>query len=156
MKLNTLESYLEFDEILSDLYGTYDWFKLKSTKSSITNVELFFIYCEIKKIKPKILFESGVATGRSTAILASCMKPYGRIISARFDYEECQLFPFHFTNSTIVDGRGENVIKQIDFKSDSILAVIDGPKPGGYLYGNTGWIQLMDELINIDELKGIF
>lgn len=156
MKLDMLETYLEFDEILSDLYAAYDWFHLKSPKSSITNIELFFIYCEIKRIKPQIIFESGVATGRSTAILASCMKPYGRIISAHFSYEECHLFPFNFANSIIVEGRGENAIKQIDFKSDSVLAVIDGPKPGGYLYGNTGWIQLMDELINIVELKGIF
>jgi hypothetical protein len=106
-----------------------------------------------------LLFESGVATGRSTVILAECMRPFGDMVAASFCYPQdnfhLQNFESDYSHLRIIKGRGEDVIKTIS-KNKKMIAVIDGPKPIGYLYNRPGWIELMDELITFPKLGSIF
>ena len=158
-ELCLLQDYIEFTSILKKLHSTYNWFSLKTPKGSITNTELFFIFRHIKKINPQIIFESGFFKGRSSIVLGEIMKEIGHVYCARFNYPEENYDTFEFENDYknihIIDQKGEDAIKTID-KSLKLIAVIDGPKPVGYLYNRPGWIELMDELIQFDNLHCVF
>lgn len=148
-----------FQAKLLDLDRKYEWFTLPTPKGSMTNTELFFIYEYILKIRPGIIFESGIGSGRSTLILASCMQEIGQVIAANFRYpdDEWHIQPFvdDFDNLTIVDGKGENVAKTLPHNG-KIIAIVDGPKPNGKHYGRPGWEELIDVLANNDAVKMVF
>lgn len=154
-----LNDYIEFISILKKLHFKYSFFSLKTPKGSITNTELFYIFRHIKEYRPKLIFDSGYGIGRSSLILSEIMKNHGRVISSKFFYAEenfnMYIFENDYDNLTIVNQRGEIAIKNID-SNENFIAVIDGPKPSGYLYNRPGWIELMDELIQFDNLKVIF
>lgn len=147
-----------FKIILTRLHNKYDWFTLPTPRHSILNHELFWVYCFIETKKPQLLFESGLYKGRSTVILAEMMRPHGSVIAAHFRYEDDpELHPFanDYDNLSIVSGKGEDVAKTLPNESP-LIAVIDGPKPGGSNWGRPGWKELVNNLMANPHLLGVF
>jgi hypothetical protein len=144
----------KFKELLQKLHKKYSWFTLETPRHSITNTEMFYIFLHIEKIKPTLLYESGIYQGRSTVILSEIMQPYGKIIAANFLYPEeknIKLYPFtkDYNNLRIINGRGEDVVEQLP-QGEKIAAVIDGPKPFGESWGRPGWNTLMEKLMTFN------
>ncbi len=140
----------KFSSLLQRLNTKYDWFSLTTPQHSITNTELFYIYCYIESIKPTLIFESGVYRGRSTIILAEMMRDYGNVISACFHYpdeKDITLFPFvkDYANLNIVHEKGENIVQNLP--DSKMVSIIDGPKPAGENWGRPGWKELMTNLM---------
>ena len=155
MKMDSL--YLPLKSTLEELSRRHSWFDLKTPKGSLGSHEILWVFKRIHAVKPTILFESGVGTGRSTLIFCELMKPFGKVVSANFRYEgDNPLQDFkHPENLLMVDAPGEIVAASLP-NQEKIVAVIDGPKPSGVLYGRPGWLQLMDELVDKKRLDSVF
>lgn len=149
---------LKFDLILRKLQSLHNWFTLKTPRHSMGSHELFKIFLEVERLKPDLLFESGVGIGRSTVVFAEIMKPYGKVIAACRGYDEDGLIMMDTSgheNLELINHRGEVVASSLPRKS-KVIAVIDGPKPSGYLRGRFEWVELMDRLVEHPNLLAVF
>lgn len=142
----------DFNDILLECHKEYDWFSLSTPKGSITNTELFYIYQQLRIMKPIVLIESGVYLGRSTLVFSKMMKPFGKVIAFNYHVDPVDAEKSHIKdieknnpNLTVINEKTEVGIDKINWEERSFL-VIDGPKPAGFLRGRNGWEVLAKSL----------
>lgn len=147
------DEYDLFVWLLHHLKSKFDWFSIKTPNGSITNSELYYIFKYIIRLKNPIIFESGVGLCRSTAILSELVKIldgklYVAYYRTKFDLNDMsgRVRSVSNDNVDIIYEKGEDAILNIEHAD---VSIIDGPKPDGFMWGNSGWDLLLKRSNNI-------
>lgn len=138
----------DFRSLLKKCVEQYSWFEIDTPRKSMHNVELFYIYCELRKAGVAALYESGTYNGRSTALLGEMARAFGgRLQSAAYPDVHPNLVDVTEKNSCVrvMAGGGQDVIDRFD-TSDDFVAIIDGPKAGLSSQADA-WKSLMSKLM---------
>lgn len=134
-----MENKLELNQWLSQLRSYLPGFEehcCKSlvpwTKNSIGNIEAFYYWAFIQKLKPNIVLESGIKHGRSTHVLArACHESKSRQIS--FDVggiipEVAKISQTYHLTELRHEDSVSGFTEVIQNSNESVSFFIDGPK----------------------------
>lgn len=148
-----------FDAILKKCIENFDFINYErgeEHRKSLSNVELFAIFCTINKYKPDIFFESGIWKGRSTLILLECIKNLDlktKYYAAAFPaYTNIFKIKKRYDNLDILECKGEVASKYIK-NNKTVGCLIDAPKLRKE-YKNT--FRLYDNIFNNNESCFLF
>lgn len=125
------KEYEEYVDIIKYLSEIYDEFSFYPNRKEIINIEMFFVFLYIRRVRPEVIFESGYWKGRSSLIILEIIKRE----NIKCDYyiaciiKEPYVY-FDYSNFNLLYGKGQHVIKTIVEKQHGkkIIALIDGPK----------------------------
>jgi len=143
-----IDEYDLFVCILYHLNAKFDWFSLETQHGSITNSELYYIFKYVIRLEKPAIFESGVGSCRSTAILSEIVnvlngKLYVALYRTEFDLDDGlnRIKSVVNDNVEIIYKKGEDAVLDINHVD---VSIIDGPKPDGFMWDRPGWDILLE------------
>ena len=99
------------------------------------NTEMFYMWCMIRALQPRLFIESGTFRGYSASIICEALArndTAATFLTIGFNLEDCipfakqRLAPFSFAR--VIEGDSRQVLKRFDGATDKAAFFIDGPK----------------------------